>query len=454
MGTLYENIISLCDSRGIKGGKMCSDIGISKGLLTDLKMGRRTGVSAVTCTAPKTCSVCGETEGEALGHTEVIDEAVDATCTEAGKTEGKHCDVCGEVLVAQEEIPATGEHTAGEAVQENFVDKGQYYDYDIVVHCTECNKVLSTTKPANNVFYSTSADLGNTLALNFLVFPGMLSGTDNYAIITRTYADGSTQVTEPIYQNSWLPFSKTVKKIPFAQISGKEMTDVVSCQIFNKDGQPISIIWKDSIRSYIMGKLDPTIDSYEANSTVALKNTVTAMVELLNYGAKAQEQFGYNTADLANAQLTQRHLSFASEAQSQTSLLQNNSYYCYDTSMYLASRLEFRFLLWKANLTHVAYAVVSHTSHRTSVTGTIDTRIDVGNFGQFSNQLVYVPVSTLDAADGDQVITCTLYDAEGIAIAAISDTMNSYLGRKQGTTDNIYSATLKYTRACYNYLHP
>lgn len=48
MGNLYENIVALCESRGIKGGKMCTDIGISKGLLTDLKMGRRTGVSAVT----------------------------------------------------------------------------------------------------------------------------------------------------------------------------------------------------------------------------------------------------------------------------------------------------------------------------------------------------------------------------------------------------------------------
>lgn len=48
MGNLYKNIMALCEDRGIKGGKMCTDIGISKGLLTDLKMGRRTGVSAVT----------------------------------------------------------------------------------------------------------------------------------------------------------------------------------------------------------------------------------------------------------------------------------------------------------------------------------------------------------------------------------------------------------------------
>ena len=39
-------------------------------------------------------------------HTPVIDEAVEATCTSDGLTEGKHCSTCGEVLVAQKVIPA------------------------------------------------------------------------------------------------------------------------------------------------------------------------------------------------------------------------------------------------------------------------------------------------------------------------------------------------------------
>ena len=61
-----------------------------------------------TCTEPSTCSICGKTEGEPLGHTEVPDEAVEPTCTETGLTAGSHCEVCGEVLTPQETIEALG----------------------------------------------------------------------------------------------------------------------------------------------------------------------------------------------------------------------------------------------------------------------------------------------------------------------------------------------------------
>ena len=68
MGNLYDTILELCESRGIKGGKMCTDVGISKGLLTDLKMGRRTGVSAVT--AQKIATYFGVSVGYLLGEEE------------------------------------------------------------------------------------------------------------------------------------------------------------------------------------------------------------------------------------------------------------------------------------------------------------------------------------------------------------------------------------------------
>ena len=44
----------------------------------------------------------------ATGHTEETIEAVEATCTVAGSTEGSKCSVCGEILVEPKEIQALG----------------------------------------------------------------------------------------------------------------------------------------------------------------------------------------------------------------------------------------------------------------------------------------------------------------------------------------------------------
>ena len=71
-----------------------------------------------------TCTANGNTEGthcaecnevivapvilSAYGHTEIVDKAVDPTCTESGLSEGKHCLVCGDIIVAQEVVEALG----------------------------------------------------------------------------------------------------------------------------------------------------------------------------------------------------------------------------------------------------------------------------------------------------------------------------------------------------------
>lgn len=52
----------------------------------------------------------------AIPHTEVVDKAVEPTCTETGLTEGKRCSVCGEVLVEQEVVPALGFTVSGSVV--------------------------------------------------------------------------------------------------------------------------------------------------------------------------------------------------------------------------------------------------------------------------------------------------------------------------------------------------
>lgn len=72
MCTLYERIISLCKERGITGGKMCTDMHMSKSTLTDLKMGRQTGLSATK--AQKIANYLGVSVGYLLGEEETTKE--------------------------------------------------------------------------------------------------------------------------------------------------------------------------------------------------------------------------------------------------------------------------------------------------------------------------------------------------------------------------------------------
>ena len=99
--------------------------------------GEWTTVKAATCTAngeqERTCA-CGdkETQGiDALGHTEVVDASVEPTCSEQGLTEGKHCAVCNEILIAQNIVDAS--HKWGEALNK---DEESHWSC-----CTVCGEI-------------------------------------------------------------------------------------------------------------------------------------------------------------------------------------------------------------------------------------------------------------------------------------------------------------------------
>ena len=106
------------------------------------------------------CTRCGKVFGDAAGtrevkkdrfvmpaygHTEVVDAAVAATCTENGLTEGKHCALCGEVLEAQKVVPALGHELVYHDGKAATCTEAGCDDYDT---CSRCEYTTYVEKAA------------------------------------------------------------------------------------------------------------------------------------------------------------------------------------------------------------------------------------------------------------------------------------------------------------------
>ena len=94
-----------------------------------------------TCVLPEICSICNAENGEALGHTIVIDSAVEPTCTKAGLTKGSHCSACGKILIEQIELDILV-HIESEWIltkEATLVDVGVEE-----IRCTICDKILDS----------------------------------------------------------------------------------------------------------------------------------------------------------------------------------------------------------------------------------------------------------------------------------------------------------------------
>lgn len=100
MWTLYDNILSLCKDKGIKGGKMCVDLGLSKSLMTDLKAGRKKSINSDT--AKKIADYFGVSVDRVVGGSEQKETA-------PVLTEKDERDIARDVQRMMEDLEHSGE---------------------------------------------------------------------------------------------------------------------------------------------------------------------------------------------------------------------------------------------------------------------------------------------------------------------------------------------------------
>ena len=98
-------------------------------------------VESINCACDSYARNWAETNGfnAVFEHTAANDIGYAATCTDTGLTDGSHCALCGEVLTAQEEIPA-----GGHVWQENYTVDQEATDLEDgrkSIHCSNCDAV-------------------------------------------------------------------------------------------------------------------------------------------------------------------------------------------------------------------------------------------------------------------------------------------------------------------------
>lgn len=133
-------------------------------------------------------------------HTPVTDPASAPTCTEDGLTEGSHCSACGEVLLAQETVPATGHSYSSAAF--TWSEDLRSAEASALCHCgheenascllvwdnsTPCKLVVSASAIFGEDGFSDSREItasinGNSVSLN------MPTGLGSFTALAASYS--------------------------------------------------------------------------------------------------------------------------------------------------------------------------------------------------------------------------------------------------------------------------
>ena len=293
-------------------------------------------------------------------------------------------------------------------------------------------------------FAGASVSMAEALDVNIMISKANVDKaiTDGYIEMVGPDATGATR-TVRVDRADWV-VNGTYYKVTYSGLAAKQMAEDIIVTVYDANGKQISENYVSGIRAYAMRGL--------ANAR-ADAETKTLLVDMLNYGAAAQNKFNYMTDDLANALLTDDQKALGTNV---TKAYQDNCQKILNmagSNFALESRIEMNMYFNKITVGEGTYALVKLTHHNEDTETVV--RIEGSEFKK-SGSMYIVNITEIVTADGRELVTCEVYDANDTLIAKGIDSLESYVARAIGQkpAENMWmEELLDFSDAAYTYLH-
>ena len=291
--------------------------------------------------------------------------------------------------------------------------------------CDRCGEEIEDVPVIEKfTFAGSNMTLGGDLKMNYMIKTADL-GSGTYT--AKIYHNGeTTEATFGRYNGIYSYVSYTV--------AAAQMADNIMVEAFDEDGNAVSEVYTTSVRTYAMNLLNK--DSTNAK-------TKKLLVDMLNYGAAAQNNFSYNTSDPANANLTDAQKELATGAVSCTDGRVKGTNY-YGSSLSLEGRILLN--LYFRNVTSDMYAVISFTDFDGDVQSL---NVPFAEFKKLSGSTYAVVVDDIVLAESFNLVTVTVYNADGTVHGTAMDSVESYIARSAESELN--AAIMKFAASAVAY---
>ena len=311
----------------------------------------------------------------------------------------------------------------------------------------ECTVIVEDDYILRNIAFRHSCSFGNDLSINYYTPMADLEGYENIRMEVRKQIfekDGtiSWETTELANYTQSNPDGDDYYRFAYTGIAAKEMgSEVRMVLLCEKDGHTYTT--EDDvygIGTYAYNRLEASTD-----------NTFkTLIVDMLNYGAKAQEYFNYNKTNLVNAALTEEQKALGTQTDPELKSVEKVTETAgatatfYGKSAVFNSNVELKYYMQFAetqNLKNVklvlTYIAIDGTAYKEE--------IKAGDFGYDTSKKAYTAkLISIAAKDVGCTVTAKIYDGSKLISNTLEYSLETYAyNRLIKSTDEVFKAFIK-----------